>query len=114
MQATAFVLPLLPGKTEADRSAMLSCWRGERKADFEASRKRHGIDAECVWIQQTPDGEVVVIYMESNDLAAAFKGVATSEEPFDRWFREHVLDVHGVNLQDDAPPPEQILDYRGS
>ena len=112
MQAVAFVLPLLPGKTETDRSAMISSWHGDRKADHQASRERHGITREAVWIQQTPGGDVVVVYMEAKDLEAAFKGVATSEEPFDLWFREHVRDVHGINLEEGFAPPEQIIDFR--
>ena len=112
MQAVALVLPLLPGKAEADREAMLSCWRGERQEDFRSSRNRHGIDREAVWIQQTPGGDVVVLYVESDDVEAAFKSVATSDEPFDRWFREHVGNVHGVDFGDGFTPPEQILDFR--
>ncbi len=112
MPAVSFTLPLLPGKTETDRSAMTSCWRGERQGDFEQSRRRLGITREAVWIQATPQGDVVVIYMEADDLETAFKGVATSGEPFDRWFRDHVRDVHGVALEDGFPPPEQILDFR--
>jgi hypothetical protein len=53
-------------------------------ASHQASRKRHGIIREAVWIQRTPGGDDVVVYMEVKDLEAAFKGVATSEEPFDR------------------------------
>ncbi len=111
MPAVGFVLPLLPGKTEADRSAMRSCRRGDRKDAFEASRERHGITREAVWIQETPDGDVVVVYMEADDLEAAFKGVGTSEEPFDRWFREHVRDCHGIALEEDIRAPEQVLDF---
>src|SRR5687768_6561905 len=112
MPAVGFTLPLLPGKTETDRAAMTSCWRGERREAFEESRTRHGITRESVWIQATPHGDVVVIYMEADDLEAAFKGVASSSEPIDRWFREHVRDVHGVALEEGFPPPEQILDFR--
>ena len=43
VQATAFVAPLLPGKTKADRQALASCGSGERQADYEASRRQHGI-----------------------------------------------------------------------
>jgi hypothetical protein len=50
--------------------------------------------------------------MECPDLDAAFTGVATSDDPFDRWFREHVREVHGLKLEDGIAPPEQILDYR--
>ena len=112
MQSLGFVLPLLPGKTEADRVAMTSCWRGERKAAFDDSRRRAGITRESVWIQATPNGDVVVVYTEADDLEAAFKMVATSEAPFDRWFRDHVREVHGVALEAGFAPPEQILDFR--
>ena len=43
---------------------------------------------------------------------AAFKTIATSEDPFDRWFRDHVREVHGVALEEGFTPPEQILDFR--
>ncbi len=112
MQSMAFVLPLLPGKTEVDRAAMTSCWRGDRKAAFDDSRRRAGITTEAVWIQATPGGDVVVVYTEADDLAAAFKTIATSDEPFDRWFRDHVRDVHGVALEEGFALPEQILDFR--
>ena len=113
MQVVGFVLPLLPGKTEVDREAMTSCGQGARKSAFEESRRSHGVTREAVWIQPTPAGDVVVVYMEAEDLDAAFKGVATSDEPFDKWFRDHVRDVHGVALEDGITPPEQILDFRG-
>jgi hypothetical protein len=111
MPALGFVLPLLPGKIDDDREAMTSCWRGHRKEAFEASRERHGITREAVWIQPTPNGDVAVLYVEADDLAAMFKGLATSDEPFDRWFRAYVRDVHGVALEDEFPPPEQVLDF---
>ena len=75
-QAIAFTLPILPGKTETDRSVMRSCWNGRRLRD--------------------PAGS----------------GMAASDQPHDRWFREYVLDVHGVDLAESFPPPEQVLDYR--
>jgi hypothetical protein len=112
MPALGFVLPLLPGKADDDREVMTSCWQGHRRAAFEGSRRRHGISREAVWIQRTGDGDVAVVYLEADDLPAMFAGLATSEEPFDRWFRAHVLDVHGVSLEQEFPPPEQVLDYR--
>jgi hypothetical protein len=39
--------------------------------------------------------------------------LATSQEPFDQWFREHIRNVHGMDLAAGFPPPEQVLDYRG-
>ena len=114
MQAIAFAAPLLPGKTEVDREALASCAQGDRRAEHEASRKRAGITRESVWIQSTPDGDVAVVLIESPGIQAAMGGLATSDEPFDVWFREHIREVHGMDLaNDDSPPPEQVLDFRG-
>src|SRR5665213_4072497 len=114
MQSLAFAAPLLPGKTEIDREAMRSCAEGERKEAYHASRERRGITRESVWIQQTPSGDVAVIYLEAEDLQAAMAGLGASPDPFDSWFREHVLEVHGIDLANGFPPPEQMLDYQRS
>ena len=45
-------------------------------------------------------------------MSAAFANMAVSDDPFDRWFRDHVREVHGINVEDGFPPPEQIMDYR--
>jgi hypothetical protein len=114
MQCIAFSAPLLPGKTETDRRAMASV-QGERKLEYESSRERHGITREAVWLQQTPAGDVVVVYLEADDLQAAFAGLGSSQDPFDRWFRDVVKECHGMDLTQGFPPPEQMLDYqRGS
>ena len=111
-QAIAFTVPLLPAKTEQDRSAMRSCSDGPRRDAHRASRERLGITAESVWIQPTPAGDVAVVHLEAEDLQRAFAGIATSVEPFDQWFREHCLDVHGLDLTTPIAPPEQVLDFR--
>jgi hypothetical protein len=110
-QAICFTLPVLPGKTGTDREAMRSCWRGDRREDHAAARRRQGITRESVWIQSTPAGDVVVVLLEASDLAAALESVATSTDPFDEWFRDHVADVHGVKLDEGFDAPEQVLDY---
>ena len=112
MQSVGFAAPILPGKTDTEREAMASCAHGERQAAFAASRTRHGISREAVWIQQTPGGDVAVVYLEADDLHAAFEGLGSSEEPFDVWFRGHVRDVHGIDLAQGFPPPEQAVDFR--
>jgi hypothetical protein len=113
MQSIAFAAPLLPGKTDADLEAMASVSSGERRADHEASRKRAGITRESTWLQRTPNGDVVVVLIEAGDVEAAMGTLATSQEPFDVWFREHIKDAHGMDLAEGFPPPEELLDFRG-
>jgi hypothetical protein len=47
---------------------------------------------------------------EAEDVGAAMQAIATSEAPFDRWFRETMEQVHGIDLADAGPPPQLILD----
>jgi hypothetical protein len=112
MQSIAFAAPLLPGKTEADLEAMASVSSGERRADHDASRRRAGITRESAWLQRTPDGDAVVVLIEADDVQAAMGTLATSQEPFDVWFREHIKAAHGMDMSEGFPRPEQVLDFR--
>ena len=114
MQSVAFTVPLLPGQTEAERIALASCRDGARKEAYQDARRRAGVIREAVWIQPGPGGDVAVVYLEADDLAAAFTIWGTSAEPFDRWFRGHVRQVHGITLDDGFPAPELVLDYDSS
>ena len=111
MQSVAFTVPLLPGQAEAERIALASCRDGARREAYQDARRRAGIIREAVWIQPGPGGDVAVVYLEADDLAAAFTIWGTSAEPFDRWFRGHVRQVHGITLDDGFPAPELVLDY---
>lgn len=111
-QTICFAMPLLPGMTDTEREAMLACWHGDRAAGHRASRARHGVTREATWIQSTPAGDAVIVLLESEDLAASLYGIATSDDPFDAWFRDHVQQVHGVDLAAGMHLPELILDYR--
>ena len=94
--------PASPGRAESEVRV-----RGPEVHDLLGRR-------EAVYIQTTPMGDVVVVYWEADDVEAALKGMATSDDPFDQWFRDHVRDVHGINVEDGFPPPEQVMDFRTS
>jgi hypothetical protein len=111
MQSVAFSLPLLPGQTEANRAALASCWMGARKEAFQDARRRAGIIREAVWIQPAPRGDLGVVYVEADNVTAAFTLLGTSAEPFDRWFRDHVRRVHGVALEQLLDSTELVLDF---
>jgi hypothetical protein len=112
MPTIAFAAPLLPGKTDADREALASCASGSRQSEHRESRQRAGITREAVWIQSTPDGDVAVVVIEADDIPTAMGTMASSAEPFDQWFRDHIMDVHGMDITEESAPPEQVLDFR--
>ncbi len=111
MQSVAFTCLLLAGQTDANRIALASCWVGARKEAHQDARRRAGIVREAVWIQPAPGGDLAVVYLEADDLATALRILATSPEPFDRWFRDHVRQVHGVALEEGITTPELVLDF---
>ena len=111
VQCVAFAVPLLPGQAEAVRVALASCQAGARKEAYQDARRRAGIIREAVWIQPAPGGDVAVVYLEADDLAAAFTILRASAEPFDRWFRGHAGQVHGIALEEGFTAPERVLDF---
>ena len=60
---------------------------------------------EASWIQQTPNGDMSVVYVEADDIEAAMAGLGSSQGPFDVWFREQTREMHGINIEDGFPPP---------
>ena len=112
MQSIGFIAPLLPARPR--RTAPPCSRRGEARGGrlTRASRSRLGISREAMYIQSAPAGDVAVVYWEAEDVEAVFKALATSDDPYDRWFRDHVREVHGINVEDGFPPPEQVMDLR--
>jgi hypothetical protein len=55
--------------------------------------------------QETPDGTMAVVFSEADDIPASMQALATSDHPFDRWFRELLKEVHGIDLSEGGPPP---------
>jgi hypothetical protein len=113
MKTYAFVIPVLPGMAERDRrfAAELS---GPRRAEYEASRARLGIAREQAWQQETPQGTVTIVYLEAENIELALTGLGSSQDPFDRWWREQVQAIHGIDpaQPEPGPPSEPIIDYR--
>jgi hypothetical protein len=44
-------------------------------------------------------------------LAIAFTILGTSGQPFDRWFRDHVRQVHAIASDAGMTAPELVLDF---
>lgn len=109
MAAYAFAVPVLPGQEEADRRFIADI-QGPRRAEYEATWRRFGVRAERIWHQVTPQGTLAVVYLELDDPAQLFGGLATSDDPFVVWFREKILAIHGLDLsQPQVGPPNELM-----
>jgi len=113
MASLGYALPVLAGKTE-QRKHFSQEIAGPRRSEFEASRKRFGITRHASYLQQTPQGELVIVYMEAQDIRRMLEGLGTSQEPFDVWVREQTKEIHGIDLSQSQSLPEAIIDWRAA
>ncbi|MCI0529822.1 MAG: hypothetical protein L0Y56_20455 [Nitrospira sp.] len=91
------VAPILPGKAEAWRRFMQEMG-GARCQEYEVSRRRLGIQVERAWISETRQETIGIIIIEADHREEALAALATSDHLFDRWFREQLLTLQGLDL----------------
>jgi LmbE family N-acetylglucosaminyl deacetylase len=104
MALTAIAVPILPGKTEAWHRFVAEL-KGPRRAEYRAARRRLGV-RERIFLQQSPQGDLVIITVEGADLVAAFSAFIGLRDPFTLWFLEQMRELHGYDLH--TPPPWPI------
>ncbi len=101
--------PVIPGKEQRLHETIR--YIREHKAEHEKSRSAAGITMERVYSMQTPQGTLVVAYIEGqNDLMKTNEILARSDLPFDKWFRDSLKEIHGIDVS--QPPqgrPAEIL-----
>jgi ribosomal protein L16 Arg81 hydroxylase len=112
MDQIGFALPVLSGKTE-DARAFFQELEQSRKQEFAASEQRINITKELWFLQQTPQGDLLVAYIESPNAANALQQFSQSQEMFDQWFKRRLAEVTGVDLNNPPPWPlsEQVSNY---
>jgi hypothetical protein len=115
MSGIVLTFPILNDKVEAWRRFCQDLY-GFRRKPYEASRQRLGITHERLALVETAFGSTAVTTLEAPDVAQALGQIIASDLPFDVWYREKLLELHGVNLagykqfaQPTPLPPNQEL-----
>jgi hypothetical protein len=106
----AFAAPLQPGQAEAARQFAREAYT-TRQAEMTESRAAKGLVREAVFLNQTPAGEVVVVYLEGADPVDANRQFAASTTPFDRWFKDRCKAIFPpfIDFDQPVPPNEEIF-----
>ena len=115
MASLGFALPVTPGKT-AEWRQWSEELAGPRRREYEASRARLGVRTERAYLQHTPQGDLVIVYLEGDDLQRSFQELARSQDPFDDWFRQRARDLFsGLDLTQPPARPlsELVFDVLG-
>jgi len=108
MASTSFAAPILPGKTDAWKASVAEI-NGPRKDAYIQARRALGITKEVASLQQTPNGDFVVVYIEGADAAGMLQKMLAATDPFHTWFKQAVLkDCHGIE-GDHLPPANPVM-----
>ena len=109
----AMAVPILPGKTEVFKQ-FINEINTNYSGQFAESRKRLGV-RERTFLQHTPMGDFVIVTLEGEDPAKAFKDFGEGTDSFTRWFSDRVKEIHGIDLSvpPENPLPELIVDSEG-
>jgi hypothetical protein len=88
---------ILPGQVEAWRRFIQEIVNGQGEAHA-ASRQEMQIRQERIWIHEMAGGAMVMFVIEAEWPETVLRRLATSERPFDQWFRQQILALLGHDL----------------
>ena len=108
----AFAAPLRPGKADEGRAFAREAYDA-RKAEMTESRLAQGLTREEVFMNQTPGGDMIVVYLEGDDPVEANRRFAASSSPFDQWFKTRCKDIFPdfIDFNQPVPANEEIFSW---
>lgn len=108
-QAVAFALPVK--KSDAVRRIAQEI-ESQREGDWHQQQKGHGISKLRVFHQRVPQ-EMVVVYIEADNLEEAFRSRAQSDHPFESWLESMIEEATGHHPDQafSGPPSEEITHW---
>jgi hypothetical protein len=109
--------PVLPGREQAARD-FATAVGSTRRDEASAFYKRYGVTRESWHMQNTPNGAFIIVVTE----LAASPGIqvqvqaqayANAQHAFERWFKDNVRELCGVNPDEQplGPPTETLFDW---
>ena len=112
MPTIALSLPIVTGETETFRNAQRR-FVGDRRSEFEESRRRLGVRSERGFLQHTAAGDLAIVIFEVDDASRMFAGAGSSDAPLDADFRSYLRQVFGLDLTipPPHPPAEPVFDW---
>ncbi len=96
----AIALPLREGGVERLR-ALAQAVTGEKYDDHQDFMRRHHF-RENWYIQPTPVGDWVLLYLETDNLGRLFSECQGTDHPYDHWHFDEAVAIHGVDFR--RPP----------
>ena len=113
MSLVVRAFPIAPGK-EDEVEALAEQLRTRRSAEAAEFYRRFGVSRESWHLQRTPHGTWVIGVTDITEqpVEVAAQQYSQSEEPFDRWFKDEIHRLSGINPDEQplGPPTECVFD----
>jgi len=111
MKSLVITAPILPGKLDT-WNRFVSVTLNDRRQEYETAIVEGGLTRIRVWHQHGPDGsDLAVVLYEGATPEKFLHRIATSDDDFSTWFREGLVQCHGMHLSaPPPPPPRQVID----
>jgi hypothetical protein len=109
----AMAVPLPSEKMEAWKTWMREC-HGPRREEFDDFNERMELTLHRAWLTQGPQGNLVIVVLDGPGAEDYLERLATSQEPFDQWFREQASQFHEIDFSkvSEVPSAELFMDWR--
>jgi hypothetical protein len=100
----------------ADLRRFVAALQDERKAEALAFYEAHGVTHESWYLQDTPNGPLVIGLTQVTDVPTASASFALAQTGFAAWFKEQVRALSGVdqNESPNGPPTTLVYEYSES
>jgi hypothetical protein len=97
----------------ADLQAFLSALTGEKRDEANSFYRQYGVSHESAYLQDTPNGKLLIIVTIIKDGLAAAPRYKNASEEFHMWFKSQVLHLTGVdpNVTPLGPPTTQVFSW---
>lgn len=102
MRSVAYIMPILPGRTDEVRLIASECM-GKRKAEYAAANREKGIAREYNWLQKSPAGDLWISYIEARDVDDAYRKFIEADSEFDTWYKQQLHYVTGIDFSQPGP-----------
>ena len=106
-QVLAYGVPIPPGKTEA---LLEHLEEAKQREDLSQTFRGFGITRETWHLQETPQGDVLVLVFEAEDPLRMLAEFSQSQADLPVWQRQCLKEILGVDLSDPPPgPPSKLV-----
>jgi len=107
MSDVTVLAPILSGRTD---DHLRFCRDIEkRRSEHDASRRRHGITMERIFLQSLPGRAVALTHLQGPGADSLLVDLAVSQDLYDRWFLAQIEWLHGIDVRVRVPPAPDLV-----